>query len=90
MLKTAWLWLIKSSSDPQKMSLTVKSILVGVIPFLALVGVDTSHLPQGVDFLVGAVEQALIIVSAVTALIGFARKLKTTVLGTNAVLNSRN
>ena len=80
-------WLILSSKDSRKFSLTVKSVLLGAIPLLALVGIDTSILPEGVDFVVDALEKVLIAISSLFALWGFVRKLKTTFAGTNSVIN---
>lgn len=78
MLKPLWNWFVRSSADPKKVSLSVKGILLGIIPVLSITGLDTSSLPQGVDFVIGALEQTLIIISASITFVGFVRKLKNT------------
>jgi hypothetical protein len=76
-------WFIRSSQDPKKFSLTIKSALLALITILATLGYDTSSLPEGVDLIVTSAEQTLIFTSTVLTLIGFFRKVKITRLGKN-------
>lgn len=71
-------WLLASSENPKKYSLTIKSVLVGAVSILAILNFDTSSLPQTVDFIVDALEKTLVAVSAVTALVGVVRKVRLT------------
>ena len=49
-LNKAWLFIIRSSADPKKVSLTVKSVGLTLIPYVAgfapLLGLDVSGLPD--------------------------------------------
>ena len=63
-------WFIKSSADPQKLSLTLKA-LVG---FAVLFGIDGSVANEGVGHVVLFVTALGQIVSAGIALYGFGRK----------------
>jgi hypothetical protein len=81
-------WIVFSSSNPNKVGLTVKAALLGVITLLATFGFNTVGLPEGVDFFVQIVEQTLILVSMIFTFVGFVRKLYTSYKGTNAVVNA--
>jgi hypothetical protein len=81
-------WIVFSSKDSRKISLSVKAGLTGVITVLAILNFDTSSMPEIVDMTAKVVEQALLLVSAVATLYGFIRKVKLTRLGENDVLNN--
>ena len=67
--------LLSSSADSQKLALTVKGILLAVVPVVLLVarsnGVDVTE-----GELVELVAQVVAVVSAVVTLLGLGRKLK--------------
>lgn len=83
MIKTLWDWLVKSSKDPNKISLTVKgaiSTAVVVLGYFGItgVGIDTAGLGDNVA------EIAVQVVAAITALAtlyGAIRKLYLTIKG---------
>lgn len=86
-------WIIYSSEDPAKISMTVKGILTAAIPTIIFVAkifnveIGSEDLTAFVDALVlfiGAVSMA---VSAYMTVVGFFRKIFTTLTGNNAVLN---
>lgn len=89
-------WILVSSADPGRWSMTVKMSLLGLIPFvLQAIGVTCGlHLicpAIGADELQNAalsasnaVFYALSLVSVLGALYGFGRKVYRTVVGTNA------
>ncbi len=93
MLKKFWLWLVLSSSDPTKYSLTIKSALTGVITALTIVAgltnitLSTPDLTAIVDNIVATVQTILLLVSLVTGTYGFIMKVWDTINGTNAVIN---
>lgn len=84
---TFW-WLVLSSKDARKYSLTFKAMLASILPVLLLVGVDASQLPEGVDMVVSVIENLGVFLSSVVALYGFFRKMKLTLGGQNDVLNN--
>ncbi len=98
-LKKGWAWLVKSSVDPRKTSLTVKMFLLGLIPaimqvvlFACTFGVlclttNADELTSVVTVIADVVFWVLSIWAGVGFIIGFFRKVKTTTAGTNAVLN---
>lgn len=80
-------WLMVSSSDPSKVSLTVKgglTVLAGaIIPALGLVHVQVGSdaINQVIDSISGIVAAILAIVGYLTFLYGFIRKMIATVRG---------
>lgn len=78
-MKTFWNWLVTSSSDPLKTSLTVRGVLVGIvpmaismIPFLCTgvhICIDPGSLPLVVDIAVQFVHYVLIIVQGITVVV---------------------
>ena len=81
-------WLVVSSSDPNKVSLTIKGILIGVVPVLMQVltvfGVHFSFTSDNlIDVVCTAITAALTLVAAVTTLIGALRKVWYTAKGVN-------
>ena len=78
-------WLVQSSSDPEKVSMMVKGILVGIIPFLMqflpLIGIKLSpDLVNIPDFVYGVVFYGLTAIGAVIAVMGFLRKIWNTLI----------
>lgn len=86
-------WIIYSSEDPAVISMTVKGILTAAIPtviFLAKIfnvdvgGEDLTAFVDAAVIFIGAVAAAI---SAYMTVVGFFRKIFTTLTGNNAVLN---
>ncbi len=86
-------WLIVSSKDPQKVSLFIKGVLLGVLPTvvyfagLAHLNVGQSDLKAVVEVLAQIIEVGLGLVSVVVALVGLVRKIWRTAQGENRALN---
>lgn len=76
-------WFVKSSADPTRLSLTVKGILIGVIPVVLMVApILGLNLEEGsLKDLVNAIDQAFIalfgLAAAITTLYGLSRKIAT-------------
>lgn len=97
-MKTFLDWLTKSSADPKATSLTVYSILLGIIPVtmkviglgctLALICIhtDASELTNVALAVSNIVFWALSLTAGVMFVWGFGRKVVTTATGTNPVL----
>ena len=74
-----WNWIVQSSANPQQVSLTVRGVLVGVIPFLMQflpmfgihVSPDFNNIP---DYVEAIVYYGLTIVASVMTAYGFFRK----------------
>lgn len=80
-------WIILSSQDSTKFSLTVKSSIAYVVAVLAFAHLPNYNLPQVADMLVLVFEQTIQWISATIALYGLYRKFITSWRGTNAVVN---
>lgn len=94
MLKKFWAWLLLSSSDPEKASLTIKSFGAAAATYIIFfaglfhktVGADDLNvLTNNVANFMGI---ALTAVSSIGAVIGIVRKIFTSLNGTNAVINT--
>lgn len=78
-------WLISSSADPNKVGLTVKGLLIGVVPFLtwaspvlcamAKVCIDLGSISPFIDGVANFVVAAMTLVSAAVVLFGLGRKI---------------
>lgn len=94
MLKKIWNWLVKSSVNAQRISLTVKGILIGIIPVvmtiahLANIKVESADLTTLIDAMANLIIVLGSLVSIIAMIWGVIRKIFTTFNGTNAVLNS--
>lgn len=95
-IEKVWDWLVWSSADPEKLSLTVKGVLAGIGTLITVViGVANVHLPEGapalltqiVDATVLAVQAIAGAVSALAAVYGLARKLLITFKGWHWAFN---
>ena len=80
-------WVIYSSENPDKLSLTIRGFLVGILPVLAFVFPHVDFAPV-IESFVALVSQLLGLVSISMMIYGGIRKLWTTYKGTNAVINS--
>lgn len=67
-------WFVKSSADPSKLSLTLKSLVV----FAVMFGVDSSVADEGAGHLVNLIVAIGMLVSASTGAYGFGRKIYAT------------
>lgn len=91
-MKKIFKWLVISSADPKKISLTVKATLMGIIPLaIALSGMADVPLEQNSMQAVATsvaqfVETALTLVSVTLTTAGLIRKVYLSVIGENAVL----
>ena len=65
-------WISTSSANPENYSLTLKSL--GAL--LVLFGVDSSVTDEGVGAIVSIITATGMLLSAITALVGIARKVK--------------
>lgn len=91
MLKKIWNWVIYSSANAEEISLTVKGVLLGIVPAVIILGnlahvtFTSDQLTHIIDGIVAAIGAIGLIVSAIMTLYGLLRKLATTSLGTNEV-----
>lgn len=91
-LKRVLEWLVKSSADASKWSLTVKAVLYGLIPVavhflgLANIQIGSDALTQVVD----SIAQFIVVIGGVitgsVAAVGLIRKIWTTLAGENDVI----
>lgn len=79
-LDKAFSWLLASSADPTAVSLTVKGVLVGVVPFL-MAALGFAHVDFGVDqanqivnAIVTITQSLLTVVAAAMTVVGLVRK----------------
>lgn len=83
-MKDLFQWLITSSADPEKVGLTVKGLLVGIVPALSVLlpilcsvvmfCVDLSLINPAIDAITKIVVAVTTLVSAVMVLWGLVRK----------------
>ena len=75
MFEKIFQWFVYSSANPTKYALTVKSLLLGVLPVLMMVtGISGDEANTAVDALSNFVFLILSAVSAMGVIFGFARK----------------
>jgi hypothetical protein len=84
-LNTLARWIVVSSKDSSQVSLTIKGVLIGLIPYLMTIS-GLAHLNIGQDQLTGIfdtfaslVQAGLTLISYVVMFIGLARKLWNTI-----------
>lgn len=81
-LKSFYNWFVYSSVDPEKIALTVKSTLLGVLPVLMLfTGISDAESNDFVSAAYNIVFYGLSIVSSIGIAFGFIRKVWLTVKG---------
>ena len=80
MLKTIWDWLVKSSQDPAKFSLTIKAGIPFLVALLQIFGkpVDTAVLGELGEQFANVVILGVAFISGVITLWGASRKVGTT------------
>jgi hypothetical protein len=83
----AWNWLVYSSADPKKVSLSVKgaltvasSFIIGIVAIFG-VGVSNDDIANIIEAISLVVEMALVLFGAVMSLIGLVRKVYRTIKG---------
>lgn len=86
-MKTIWNWLVVSSADPEKTSLTLKAAAVLTVPTIlntinlscgigiACFGVTSTDINSAVNAGVGVIEGVLYVFGGVAFLYGFVRKI---------------
>lgn len=79
-------WLVLSSSNPTKISLTIKGFLTSVVAMAVIFGYNPSDLSPIAENITKLVESLLTVVGIVSFLVGAIRKVKKTSEGTNPVL----
>ena len=93
-MKKIFAWLILSSKNPQQVSLTIKGVLVGAVTYVVFfaglfhVTLSPSDLTSLIESVVQVIEMVLTLVSVITTAWGFARKIYTSLVGENKVLNN--
>ena len=87
MLKKIWNWFVVSSADPSKVSLTVKGVLVGIIPILVSIlpifglKLDATTLGDVAGSIESIINAVLTIVALALGIVGFVRKVYNTLGG---------
>lgn len=85
MFKTAWDWLVKSSADPARLSLTLRAGIPFVLLFFGWAGFDSAVvkpvLDEGVETVVQNLVNLVTFASGLVSLWGLFRKVKNTVRG---------
>lgn len=95
MLKTIYVWLMKSSEDPSKTSMTIKAgaatviTVLTVIFGLAHINVGTTDMNALVDGGIALVQAIAFVASSLTTVYALVRKIANTVRGTNQALNAQ-
>lgn len=86
-IKLAWNWLVVSSANPEKLALTVRGFLVGIIPLalylapLAGIQLDAGNLSGIVELIKQLVEVGLGLIAGIITLYGLIRKIVLSVKG---------
>jgi len=94
-MKRIWEWIVYSSADADKIGLTVKGFLAGLIPVVlfltsaAKINVGQEQLTVLVDAAAVLVQALLGAVSAAMFLFGLGRKIWLTIAGKNDVISSQ-
>lgn len=92
-LISAWHWLVFSSADPQRISLTLKGFLMAFATYTTvLAGFANIELPsplieETINGVVHLVQQLLMLVATTATVIGLVRKVAMTFAGTNKVID---
>lgn len=79
-------WLVRSSADPARLSLTIKGVLVGFVPVimavagLANIDIGSDRVSAIIDGVASLVQVALALVAMVMTAYGIVRKLYNTIM----------
>lgn len=94
-LTKIFVWLARSSRNSSQWSLTSKAILTGTITFITMVanlaGVSIPGpevLTQALDGVIAVIQAFVFLISTLTTAYGIIRKVYTTIIGQNAVINN--
>lgn len=78
-------WVVVSSADPKEISLTIKGVLVGLVPYV-MVLVGLAHLNVGqdqlttlIDGIADVIQYLLALISVSMTVVGMARKIWLTI-----------
>lgn len=89
-LKKIWDWVVWSSANPDKISLTLKGIIAGAIVVLSIFGITNPLSEEETNSFILAFVQFLqtvvAIASSAAVLIGFVRKVWLTITGNNKAI----
>lgn len=89
-MKNLWNWIVRSSADPKRVSLTVRASLLMLVPAamsvisaacgfgLVCVGVDAPALNQIVESIAALLELILMLIAGVLFAVGLIRKIALT------------
>jgi len=93
-IKKVLLWLVFSSKNSAKISLTIKAALTGLVTVatiyagIANVSLPTEALTQAVDGIITFVQTALVAISSAVTAWGLIRKIWRSFTGDNHVINT--
>jgi len=93
-LKRVWAWLVLSSADPNKVSLTIKGALTGLVTMITIsaglagVQLPSEGLTEAVDAIISFVQFSLLWLSSAVTAWGVFRKVWSSISGDNKVINS--
>ena len=74
-------WFVRSSADPAKLALTVRGLLVSIVPIIMIFsGLSEAEINPAIDAVVTLIEYGFMTVAAAMTLWGFLRKLAHTFL----------
>lgn len=85
-IKAMWNWLVKSSADPAKVSLTVKGILTGAIPAIIFIApslglpINSENIGSVTDLISAVVQYILGVIASLVTIYGLFRKIKNTLV----------
>lgn len=80
-------WLVRSSADPARWSLTIKGVLLGIVPVvmavagLANLDIGSDKVSAIIDGIASLVQVVLALVAMVMTAYGIVRKLYNTIMG---------
>lgn len=93
-MKKFLVWLVLSSQNPQKVSLTVKSFLTAATTYIVFFAgilhfnIGASDVAIAIDNIVKVISDILMVISSAATAWAFIRKIGTTLNGTNKVINT--
>lgn len=92
-IKKVFAWLVFSSKNSAKISLSVKSALTFFVTMLTVwagfahIQLPTEALTQAVDDIIVFIQTAFLLISTASTIWGLLRKVWTSITGSNAVVN---
>ena len=94
MIKKIWTWLVYSSENRDRISLTLKGVFAGLVTVgtvyagLAHITLPTEQITLFVDALIATVQTLLMVISSLVTVFGLARKIYYTTTGEHDALNA--